>query len=331
MAALTNRQRQSRWRKRHLVKARAVGREAQQNRRDAAKAVAATVVDWPAPPANKGKAFIKWTAQNLTVPAGHPAAGSPFILPDFLAAFFIDVWDEKTVEAALIIGRKNGKSAATAAYLLSCIAPSSPLRREGYRAGICSINREKAHELRAQIEAIAVASGLEGIDFWRRGPHSVTAPGASIDILSADKNAGAASSYDDAVCDEIGLLGEQNRGLVSSMRSSVSAKAGKFLSLSVWGDGPFCGEIVKRRNDPGVCVHLHQAPEGCKLDDSKAWELANPGLDSIKSRAYMVAEKQAGFIYRVRPASVSSVRPEPPAVAFSGNGLWRKRLGRLHG
>ena len=68
-----------------------------------------------------------------------------------------------------------------------------------------------------------------------------------MDILSADKNAGAAGSYDLALIDEIGLLAERNRGLVNSMRSAVSAKAGKFLSLSVHGDGPFVGEILERR------------------------------------------------------------------------------------
>ena len=75
------------------------------------------------------------------------------------------------------------------------------------------------------------------------------------------------------------------------MRSSVSAKRGKFLSLSVWGDGPFCGEIVKRRDDPGVAVHLHQPAEDCALDDEAAWHAANPGLAAgIKSIDYMKAE-----------------------------------------
>ena len=155
---------------------------------------------------------------------------------------------------------------------------AGPLRRAGWRCGVASLSREKAGELRTQVEAIALASGLEGVEFWKRGAPSITTEGGSIDILSADKNAGAASSYDLAIVDEIGLLGEKDRPLVNSMRSSVSAKRGKFLSLSVWGDGPFCGEIVKRRDDPGVAVHLHQPPEDCALDDEAAWHAANPGL-----------------------------------------------------
>ena len=330
MAAQTNKQRQARWRKRHPAKALAVGRKSQQKVRDTARAAKQTVIEWPTIPANQGEAFCTWAAENLRVPNGHPAAGSPFILPDYLAAFFVDALDEKTNEAALIIARKNGKSSSVAA-LLACFMVGA-LRRPGFRVGVASINREKSFELKEQIRALKDAANLGELQVWRRGAQGVTGPGgSSIDFLSADRNAGAASSFDIAVIDEIGLLSEQSRGLVNSMRSSVSAKAGKFLSLSIWGDSPFCGEIVARRADEGVCVHLHQAPEGCKLDDSKAWELANPGLDSIKSRAYMVAESRRVFIYRVRPARVSSVRLEPPAVTKSGAGLWRKRLGRLHG
>ena len=78
---------------------------------------------------------------------------------------------------------------------------------------------------------------------------------------------------------------------MNSLRSSVSARGGRFMALSVWGDGPFCGEIVKRQNDPGVAVHLFQPKEDCALDDPKAWALANPGLAvGIKSTEYMKAE-----------------------------------------
>ena len=114
---------------------------------------------------------------------------------------------------------------------------------------------------------------------------------ARVDILSADRNAGAASSYDAAIVDEIGLLQEKNRDLVSSMRSSVSAKAGKFLALSVHGPGPFVPEIIKRRGDPSLALHLYQSDEDCHLDDEKAWHDSNPGLAvGIKSIEYMRAE-----------------------------------------
>ena len=310
MAAQTNNQRQAKWRKRHLVKAWAVGREAQQNRRDDARAAKETVIEWPTIPDNQGAAFCTWAAENLVVPPGHPAAGAPFIIPDYLAAFFVDALDEKTNEAALIIARKNAKSSSVAA-LLACFMVGC-LRRPGFRVGVASINREKSFELKEQIRALKDAAKLDDLQVWRRGAQGVTGPGgSSIDFVSADKNAGAASSWDIAVIDEIGLLQEQSRALVNSMRSSVSAKRGKFLSLSIWGDGPFCGEIVERRAHEGVCVHLFQAEEGAALDSAEAWDAANPGLKAgIKSRDYMVSESR-----RV----ASSVSDQPAYRAYDLN------------
>ena len=49
-------------------------------------------------------------------------------------------------EAFLCISRKNAKSAIVAAYLLARLV--GPLRTPGYRAGVCSVNREKAGELK---------------------------------------------------------------------------------------------------------------------------------------------------------------------------------------
>lgn len=287
-----------------------MGRESQQKIRDTAKEAKRTVIEWPTIPANQGAAFCTWAEENLIVPAGHPAAGAPFIIPPYLAAFFEDALDVDTHEGALIIGRKNGKSSSNAA-LLACFMVGC-LRRPGFRVGVASINREKSFELKEQIRAQADAANLDGLQVWRRGAQGVTGPGgSSIDFLSADKNAGAASSFDVAVIDEIGLLGEQDRGLVNSMRSSVSAKRGKFLSLSIWGDGPFVPEIVARREHEGVAVHLYQAEEGCKLDDEAAWDAANPGLQAgIKSRDYMFSESR-----RV----ASSVSDQPAFLAFDLN------------
>ena len=152
MAAQTNNQRQAKWRKRHLVKARAVGREAQQNRRDDARAAKETVIEWPTIPDNQGAAFCTWATETLRVPDGHPAHGAPFTLPDYLAAFFVDALAVDTHEAALIIARKNGKSSSVAA-LLACFMVGC-LRRPGFRVGVASINREKSFELKEQIRAL---------------------------------------------------------------------------------------------------------------------------------------------------------------------------------
>ena len=251
-------------------------------------------------------AVSEWARRCLVVPPGHPREGQAFEVPEYLESFFRDALADDCHDGLICLGRKNAKSAGVAVLLLAYM--TGPLRRAGWRAGVCSISREKASELKNQCEAIATASGLKGLRFYRaRTAPAITSDyGGSVDILSADKNAGAASSYDLAIVDELGLLREKDRDLVNSMRSSVSAKAGKFLALSVFGPGPFCGEIVERRGAPGLAVHLYQAAEGCGLDDETEWAAANPGLAcGIKSLEYMRAESRR---VKATPADQGSFR-----------------------
>ena len=44
---------------------------------------------------------------------------------------------------------------------------AGPVRRMGFRAGVVSLTKEKANELKKQMEDIATASGLTGVEFLR--------------------------------------------------------------------------------------------------------------------------------------------------------------------
>ena len=283
-------------------------------KRAAAKAAGKTAAKpLPKPPDDKARAICAWAAAKLKVPPGHPKEGGPLVIPEYGEAFLRDALAETTHEALLCLGRKNAKSAIVAATVLSFLA--GPLRRAGWRCGVCSISREKAGELRSQIEMIATASGLTGLRFWRArtSPAITSEHGGSVDILSADKNAGAASSYDLAIVDELGLLSERNRALVNSMRSSVSAKGGKFLSLSVHGDGPFIPEILERKGSAGLAVHHYHAPEGCALDDEAAWDAATPGLAcGIKAIKYMRSESARVAVTRSDESSFRALDLNQP-------------------
>ena len=266
-------------------------REYARDRRIAARTLKLDVLELP-PVAkrNHAAALFKWSREKLRVPGGHPNAGQPLALPSYGQKFLRDLLKPDTTEALFCCGRKNSKSGLVAAYVLARLV--GPLRSPGYRAGVVSLNREKSTELKLQIEAIADASKLAGLKF-RRSPAHVEGPdGGRVDFLTADANAGAASGFDDAIADELGLFDERDRELVNSMRSSVSARNGRFIALSVHGDSPFIPEIMARKGDPGLVIH-HYAPtkSECALDDRRAWHAANPGLKSgIKSISYMEAE-----------------------------------------
>ena len=254
----------------------------------AAKRQAAKAAACPPVPAAPAEALDAWCADTLKVPPGHPAAGKAMALPEFGRMFFRDALRPEINEALLCVARKNAKSAIVAAYLLARLA--GPLRVQGYRAGVVSVSREKAAELWAQCRDIAEASGLDGPGHglqFRKVPRSILAPSGRVDVLSADRSAGHASGFDDAIVDELGLFPERSRELVNGMRSAVSARDGRFWALSIRGDGPFIPEILARDSERETAVHLYSAPRDCDLDDRKAWAAANPGLGTIKSERYM--------------------------------------------
>ena len=314
--ALSQAERSRRWRKRHPTHARAVARETQRKLRAEAREASHVDITYPPIPANPAKAVSKWAAAKLVVPPGHPKAGQPMELPSYLVEFFADALKPDCMESLNCLARKNSKSGAVAVLLLAHLV--GPLMRPGWRAGVASLSRQKAGELRLQVESIADASGLKDIRFWHRSAPSITAPGGSVDILAADANSGAASGFDLAIVDEIGLLKEKHRALVNSLRSSVSAKGGRFMALSVFGDGPFVPEILARRNDPSVCVHLHQAAEGGALDSEEAWHAANPGLKiGIKSMNYMRAESRRVLATPADQASFRALDLNQPATPSS--------------
>ena len=269
-ARLANRERQRRWRARQK-----------------AQKAAAAASSKPAPklPADPIGALAQWSRETLRVPPGHPLAGQPLALPDYGEAFLRDALTAR--ESLLCIARKSAKSAIVAVFLLGRLV--GPIAFAGYRAGVVSVNKEKAGELKRQMQEIAEASNLQGLRFLRSpAPGRVESATGTVDILSADKSAGHASGFDESIVDELGLLHERDRELVNGMRTAISARDGRFIALSIMGDAPFTREMVERRDDPSVAVHLYQAPEDCELDDPAAWHAANPGLKAgIKSLAYM--------------------------------------------
>ena len=127
-----------------------------------------------------------------------------------------------------------------------------------------------------------------------------------------------AAGFDLAVVDELGLLKERDRDLIASMRSSVSARDGRFVSLSVFGSAPFVPEILERRGDRGLVVHLFQAGSRARLDDESAWRAANPGIAAgIKSARYMADEARRVAITTSDQASFRALdlnRPSTPST-----------------
>ena len=268
-------------------------------KREAAK-IEATVT----PPDDPVAALAAWSRDVLRVPAGHPLAGEPMELPAFAVDFLRSSWAAH--ESALCMGRKNAKSAIAAVLALGFLA--GPLKQPGWRGAIASVSKEKAAELRGQVAAIAEASGLSGVRV-RRAPYpgAISTRTGTLETLAADRNAGHASGFDLVIVDETGLMPERARELLAGLRSSISAKGGRVMHISVRGDSPLFGEILA---NPATVSSVFAAPDDAAIDDREAWAAANPGLGSIKSVAYMEEE-----VKRIR----SAPGDEPSFRAFDLN------------
>ena len=288
--------------------ARIAARERKRRQRAREKAAKATAAVYALPtvlPVDPVAQLAKWASSTLRVPLGHPLAGQPMSLPDFAEKFLRDGWDAH--ESALCMARKNAKSAVCAVLALGFLV--GPLVVPGWRGAIASITKEKAAELRNQVEAIIAASGLRNELKIRTSPYpgKIMSATGSLEVLSSDRTAGHSSSFDLVIVDETGLMPERSRDLLAGLRSSVSAKGGRVIHISVRGDSPLFSEVL---DNPSTVAHVYAAKEGCLLDDQTAWHAANPGLGLIKQTAYMRAE-----VARVRGAPTD----EPSFRAFDLN------------
>ena len=126
--------------------------------------------------------------------------------------------------------------------------------------------------------------------------------------MSSDRTAGHSSSFDLVLIDETGLMPERGRELLAGLRSSVSAKGGRIVHISVRGDSPLFAELLA---NPATVAHVFSAPDGCAIDDQAAWAAANPGLGTIKQTAYMGHE-----VNRIRSGAPAD---EPSFRAFDLN------------
>ena len=269
---------------------RLAARERQRRRRARLKAQGEGGGTAPPPPADAAQAVADWSRERLKVPAGHPLAGQPMELPDYGVEFIGDALTHR--EALLRLGRKNAKSAIVAVFALALMA--GPLKRAGLRIGTVSVTREKAAELLRQMQEIAEASELPGLEF-RKSPAPgwvLTPDGATAEFLSADKASGHASGFDFSIVDELGLMGERDRELIAGMRTATSARDGRFLALSIRGESPLLEEMIERRDLPTCAVHLYapEVAEGEAVDihDPAVWAAGNPGIAAgIKSAEWM--------------------------------------------
>ena len=252
--------------------------EAADRRRTAARTRRQSKREAPANPADE---LAAWCERRLKVPPGHERSGEDMALPEFAVDFLRDALQPECHTAWMLLPRKNGKSQVFANLVLAYLSDGGPLRRAGFRCCVVSVTKTKAAELKKLAQDTAEASGLRGLRFKKSpSPGSIVSRWGTCEILSAADYEGHSSGFDLVLIDEIGLLPERYRALIAGLKSSLMARRGRLVCLSIQGDSPFTQEAIALKGHEGVVVHHYAGDEGCNVDDPVQLRKANPGVEA---------------------------------------------------
>ncbi|MYF79856.1 MAG: hypothetical protein F4180_08460 [Chloroflexi bacterium] len=257
-------------------------------RKKAAKKAAESFPRVPDDPVQQVKLIREWSRE-LKTPAGHPRVGLPMELPDYACAFL-----ERALtvpESGLIIARKNAKSTILAIFCLAYLI--GPMKAPNWRGSIVSLSLHKTRELLTLANQIIIANELPLRIKKTPYPGQILndRSGAILECLSADKHSGHSGGYDLCCVDEGGLMdADKHRELLAGLHSSLSAREGRLIHITIRGDCELIEELIKRsiETPKTTYVKVYDAPEECAIQDADAWAAANPGIQcGIKSEQYM--------------------------------------------
>ena len=246
--------------------------------------------------------LVAFLDNKLKVPSGF-LRGKRFRLQPWQRRFIDEAFAPGCVEATLSCARKNGKSGLLAGVI--CAMLSRYFCIPNWRGIGVSLGGPQAEQLFGDTMQMMMASGMLDILDENTGYPVLkalrTRPGRFVHertntefrlMGTNTKATGVGASGDLILIDEIGAFADSAGPMIRNLETSTSARGGRTVCISV--ESAINGFMIERReraeSDASAIYHRYAAPEGCQLDDPKAWLAANPGLGTIKSEAYMRRE-----------------------------------------
>lgn len=240
--------------------------------------------------------------------------GQPIVLAEFQRRFIREVYDNPagTRRAYLSVGRKNGKTSLIACILLAhLVGPEAKLNAQIVSG---ALSRDQA-ALVFNLAAKMVQLSPELSKIVRIVPSGKRLIGLSMNTefraLAAEGRTAHGLSPVLAILDEMGQVKGPQSDFVDAITTSQGAHESPLL-LCISTQAPTDADLfsiwlddAERSEDPAIVSHVYTAPEGCELDDPKAWAAANPALGLFRSERD-VAE-QASQAKRM-PSAESSFR-----------------------
>lgn len=267
----------------------------------------------PAFAVSRADRVIEFITKFCRVPEG-AHVGQPLKLAPFQKKFIRDVYSNPhgTRRAYLAIARKNGKSGLIACLLLAHLA--GPEKRLNAQIVSGARSRDQAAlvfnlaakmvqlspELSKVVRIVPSGKRLIGLvantEYRALAAEGTTAHGLSPVLAILDEVGQVKGPQDDFIDAITTAQGAHEAPLLIAISTQAPTDADLF---SIWLDD------AERSGDKSIVSHVYSAPEGCEVDDKKAWQAANPALDLFRSRRDV--EEQAAQAKRM-PSSESTFR-----------------------
>lgn len=308
--------------------------------------------DWRSLPKSeltRAEKNMRFVETHAVVPEG-PLVGRPIRLADFQEAFFYSVFDNQvlTKTAILSMARKNSKTATIACILLVYLV--GPEARLNSRINSGARSRKQAAEVYNYAAKMAKQSPTL-CNLIRTVPSSKRLIGLPMNVeyeaLSADGGTVHGGSAYVAIVDEAGQIKGPHDAFYEGLTTGQGAYDDALL-IVISTQAPTDADLLSiliddsiRSQDQSTVCHLYTAPDGCALDDRRAWAMANPAMGLFRSevdvenhatKAMRMPSSESGFRVLYLNQRVNMVSPfVSPSVWKACNGQPSEFDGLVYG
>jgi len=258
----------------------------------------------------RAEQVMHWAERHLKVPEGK-LVRQPIRIAPFQELFLRSVLDYPTRRAVLSIARKNGKTALIAILTLAFLAGPVAMKNSEISSGAMSRD-QAALVFNLMVKMIEQSETLSTLISVTPSSKQLVcrATKARYRALAADGSRAVGRSDRVVIGDEWGQVQGPTNPFVDALLSGQGAYDDALtiiISTQARTDADFLSVMIDdaaRSGDPSNVVHLYAAPEGCALDDERAWEAANPALNSFRSRVDLADQlRRAGRIAAMEGAA----------------------------
>lgn len=262
----------------------------------------------------RGERNIRWIEANLRVPKG-ALVGKPVRLEDFQKDGLRRIYDnpEVTDTAIWSFARKNGKTAIAAMIvLLHLVGPEARINGELYSA---AMDKEQASIVYFFITKMLDFSPHLDAYIERRDTKRElenTRLGTKYQALSRESKTKLGLSPALVIMDELGEVEGPSFPLYNALDTAAGGEPESLMliiSTQAARDDDLLSVLIdaaRENGDPHTVLMIHEAPEGCRLDDRAAVLAANPAAapGGFQNLDYTLRKVAKGLLIPTQEAAI---------------------------